>query len=221
MFRRPACSWRPCTLVLAYHHVAEAGRTAPRLTVSPARFAEQMAFLAGGGLALSLDELLADLRQGALPREGRVLVTFDDAALDTRALACPILKHYGVPATLFVPAGLVGRRQGFWWNQLHRLATASTGRGLDLPAWLGRAGVPIPEEERWADELWRSLRFLDDSRREEVLAAAARWVGVDLRLSGPGAMSWEELAALDRDGQFTIGAQSVRHPAWQACRTTS
>ncbi len=212
MFRRAACWWRPGTLVLAYHHVAEPGHTAPRMTVSPARFAEQMAFLADSGLAVSLDELLADLRGGCLPREGRVLVTFDGAALDTRTLACPILKHYGVPATLFVPAGLLGRRQGFWWNQLHRLATTADERGLDLAAWLERVGVPVPPTERWNDELWRSLRFLDDCRREEVLAAAARWLGVDLRFSGPGCMTWEELAVLDRDGLFTLGAQSVRHP---------
>jgi peptidoglycan/xylan/chitin deacetylase (PgdA/CDA1 family) len=185
--------------------------------VSPARFAEQMAFLADNGLPVSLDEVLADLRCRTMPDESRVLVTFDDAALDTRALACPILKHHDIPATLFVPTGLVGR-QGFWWNQVHLLAAAAAGRGIDLAAWLEQAGVCIPQEDRWTEGLWRPLRFLDEHRREELLEAAAQWLAVDLRFSGPGAMTWEELAALDRDGLFTFGAHSARHPVLAGLR---
>jgi peptidoglycan/xylan/chitin deacetylase (PgdA/CDA1 family) len=210
--RKAVCVWRPRTLVLAYHHVGEPGPTAPWLTVSPARFAQQMAYLADSGLALSLDELLADLRRGRAPRGGRVLVTFDDAALDTGALACPILRRYAVPATLFVPTGLVGRQQAFWWNHLHRLARTAAGRGLDLLSFFRRAGVEVPAGEQRADGLWRQVRFLDDARREELLAEAAGWLGVP-REEGPGVMRWVELAALDRDGLFTFGAHSVNHPA--------
>ncbi len=209
--RRAVCAWRPRTLVLAYHHVAPAGATAPWVTVSPARFAEQMAFLADTGLALSLDELLVALRRGRMPPGGRVLVTFDDATRDTAAVACPILQRLGVPATLFIPTGLVGARQGYWWNRLYRLATTASARGLDLAEWLEHAGVRIPDGERRTDALWLSFRFLED-RQEELLETAANWLGVELGDCGPDAMTWADLDRLDEDGLFTFGAHTVRHP---------
>jgi peptidoglycan/xylan/chitin deacetylase (PgdA/CDA1 family) len=210
--RRAVCAWRPRTLVLAYHHVAQPGATAPWVTVSPARFAEQMAFLADTGLALSLDELLADLRRGRTPSGGRVLVTFDDATRDTAAVACPILRRLGVPATLFIPTGLVGAQQDYWWNRLHRLATTASARGLQLAGWLRRFGVRIPDGEQRPDGLWRSFRFLDDDRREELLEAAAEWLGVEGEAPGAEAMSRAELEQLDGDGLYTFGAHTVRHP---------
>jgi peptidoglycan/xylan/chitin deacetylase (PgdA/CDA1 family) len=228
--RRVRCAWRPRTLVLAYHHVCAPGRTAPWVTVSPEDFTDQMAFLAESGLAIGLDEWLAELRRGRLPRGGRVLVTLDDAGRDTARIACPILRRCGVPATLFIPTGLVGRPRAFWWDQLYQLAQAASARGLDLAAFLENGGVQpllrrtdlpsvrredgwqIRPPERRADGLWRSLRLLDDGRRDELLAAAADWLGTAPASADEGPMGIEELAALDRDGPFTFGAHTVHHP---------
>lgn len=209
--RRAVCALRPRAVVLAYHNVAERGTTAPWVTVSPRHFAEQMAYLADSGLAISLDELLSALRTGIMPRGG-VLVTFDDATADTANIACPILRHVGVPATLFVPTGLVGGRQDYWWHRLYRLARAAKAANLDLPGWLAQAGLLVPPAERRPDQLWRSFRFLDAIRREELLAGAARWLDEDMAPQGAGAMTWDQLAQLDGEGLFTFGAHTFSHP---------
>jgi peptidoglycan/xylan/chitin deacetylase (PgdA/CDA1 family) len=208
--RRASCLLRPRTLVLAYHHVCSPGQTAPWITVSPEHFAQHMEFLSRQRLAVPLDHLLADLRRRRFDRGARVVVTFDDATADTFEVACPILRKYGVPATIFVPTGLVGSNRTFWWNRLYLLDRLCRARGVELWPYLYCAGLALPRDTP-ADAAWRFLRFLDDDRRETILARCLELLGGATDGAGPRPMTWEQLAALD-DGLITLGAHTVTHP---------
>jgi peptidoglycan/xylan/chitin deacetylase (PgdA/CDA1 family) len=92
--------------VLMYHHVCPH----PGLvTVSPETFEEHIAYLARKKYhALAADEFLEFL-QGKRALDGRnVLITFDDGYLDNYVYAYPILKRYGLKATIFTITGLMG-----------------------------------------------------------------------------------------------------------------
>ena len=210
--RRLSCLVRPRTLVLAYHHVRPPGRTSPYVTTPPEQFAEQMEYLVRRRLLAPLDRLLADLRAGRLGGGGRVVVTFDDACGDTWEIAYPILRRLGASATVFVPTGLVGRSRPFWWDRLHLLSRAALDRGTDprpaLAESAREAGLPHPDGEPW-----KVLRWLDDDRRDRVLERTAARLGVEPPSDGPAAMTWEQVADLDRSGLFTLGAHTVSHPA--------
>ncbi len=215
VFRQALCLLRPRTLVLAYHHVCPPGHTAPWLTVAPEHFAEQMAYLSGERLALSLDDFLKELRHGQIARGGRVLVTFDDASRDTLEHAYPVLERCQVPATVFVPTGLVGRGEPFWWNRLYLLDRLARSRGFELGACVRLAGAEVD----WAtpgDAIWRRLRFTDDPRREAVLARCAELLGQGDWNGSPRAMGWDEVGVLDGSGLVTLGAHTVTHPALAA-----
>ncbi len=186
--RRAICLVRPRALVLAYHHVASPGRTAPYLTTVPERFGQQMAYLARTRLVVSMDCLLQDLRRQRFPAGGRVVLTFDDAPTDMFTTTLPILRRHQLPATVFVATGLVGQPDAFWWNRLFRLPNAGCS--------------------------WQSFRMLDESQRRQVLdgAATAPGIGDD----GAGAMTWDQLAQLDASGLITLGAHTVTHPVLAA-----
>ncbi|HVS36425.1 MAG TPA: polysaccharide deacetylase family protein [Gemmataceae bacterium] len=203
LVRRAVCAWRPRTLVLAYHHVCELGTTAPWITTSPARFAEQMRYLARNGLAVSMDRLLADLRGGGRPPGGRILVTLDDAFTDTWEIAYPILRDAGVPAALFVPTGLIGGDRPGWWDRTFRLSRAAASQGADIDSLLA-PGAGDPER-------CESLRWLDESEREERLGRAAAVLEAPGLEDGPTPMTWGQIAALDRTGLFTLGGHTVSH----------
>jgi peptidoglycan/xylan/chitin deacetylase (PgdA/CDA1 family) len=161
---------------------------------------------------LPLDSLLAELRRDRVPRGGHVVLTFDDAALDTYTTAFPALRRLDLPATVFVATGLVGRPGPFWWDQLACLRRAAAGRGDDLAAFFVRTGV-LEDGPKWDDDaLWRRVRLLDDSRREQALSRATEWLGDHDRVAEPGAMTWEQLAELDASGLITLGAHTVSHP---------
>ena len=95
--------------ILTYHSVDDTGSV---ISVSPATFERHVRWLA----ASQVDVVpLADLVQGASSRDA-VAITFDDAYTNFESDAWPRLREYGLPVTLFVPTGFVGRENT--WREL-------------------------------------------------------------------------------------------------------
>jgi peptidoglycan/xylan/chitin deacetylase (PgdA/CDA1 family) len=91
--------------ILMYHHVSPA----PGLvTISPANFAEQMAWLARNGFhSASCADLEAFLHGSELPRR-TVMITFDDGYLDNYVHAYPTLRQHGLHAVVFAVTDWIG-----------------------------------------------------------------------------------------------------------------
>ena len=89
---------RPRTLVILNYHGVEAGEAA--------RFERQIRFLQRRWRFLGLEELLPAREGGPVPARA-AHVTFDDALQSMADNALPVLRRLGVPATVFVPTGLV------------------------------------------------------------------------------------------------------------------
>jgi peptidoglycan/xylan/chitin deacetylase (PgdA/CDA1 family) len=92
---------------LSYHSVSPYRHDPYQITVSPARFEQQIRSLRRSGLTgVSIRGLLEARRRG----NGRRLVglTFDDGYVDFAEYVLPILVRYGFSATVFVVADLLG-----------------------------------------------------------------------------------------------------------------
>ena len=98
--------------ILGYHRVAAA--PADALSVSPARFREQMRAVAeSGAQPIRLDHALEVLRE---PVTGRyVCVTFDDGYRDNLVEAAPVLAEFGIPATIYLPSRIIDGDVPFHW----------------------------------------------------------------------------------------------------------
>ncbi|MGF6758911.1 polysaccharide deacetylase family protein [Paraburkholderia sp. GAS42] len=85
--------------VLMYHHIS----TSPgMITVSPANFAAQMAYLAKAGYRTTGSaEFAAYLAGTPLPRNS-IVITFDDGYLDNWVHAHPVLERHGFTALCFL-----------------------------------------------------------------------------------------------------------------------
>src|SRR5437764_754437 len=99
-------------VVLMYHRVApDAAGPLAHLTVTPDRFAWQMAKLVEGGFKPVRQEDVAAWIAGRRELPARaVAVTFDDAYADNVAHAFPVLERYRIPALTFVVTGKLGGR---------------------------------------------------------------------------------------------------------------
>ncbi|MEY9944193.1 polysaccharide deacetylase family protein [Kitasatospora sp. GAS1066B] len=98
--------------ILMYHSVAEEEEDPYLLTVSPARFAAQMRWLAvRGWRGVSMRELLAARAAGR--RDRLVGLTFDDGYADFARHVVPVLRGYGFTATAYVVADRLGG-DNFW-----------------------------------------------------------------------------------------------------------
>jgi peptidoglycan/xylan/chitin deacetylase (PgdA/CDA1 family) len=135
---------------LTYHSIDDSGSA---ISLAPAVFRAHLRWLTSGRIrVLPLDALAAHPDGG----EDAVAVTFDDGFLNTREAIDELLAN-GVPATLFVVSGHVGRTNA--WND----AAADPGvPTLPLLAW--------PDLERLAA---RGAAIAPHTRRHPRLTAVS------------------------------------------------
>jgi peptidoglycan/xylan/chitin deacetylase (PgdA/CDA1 family) len=101
VFLRNLFKARSRARILVYHSISNDPLNP--FSVSPEDFEEQVRFLSREYNVISLEELVACIRneQKEIPTDS-VVVTLDDGFRDNYIHAYPILKKYGVPATIFV-----------------------------------------------------------------------------------------------------------------------
>ena len=115
----------PCIYlpVLIYHHVQDM-ETAKQtnqtsLTVSTDVFRAQMQYLKDKGyVTVSPSDIISFFDSGAAVGKKSVLITFDDGYVDFSLNALPILREFGLTATVFIPTGLVGNPGYLSWQQI-------------------------------------------------------------------------------------------------------
>lgn len=91
--------------VLMYHHVLQKGGF---IASSVAEFRKQMEFLAKSDYkTLSMSEFIAYKKGEFAPPKKSVLITFDDGWKDNFVYAYPILREFGLRASMFLVSGWI------------------------------------------------------------------------------------------------------------------
>jgi peptidoglycan/xylan/chitin deacetylase (PgdA/CDA1 family) len=226
-------------LILLYHRIAKLRSDPWSLAVTPRRFAEHLEVVRQYAQPIHLRQLSRALHEGYLP-DRSVVITFDDGYADNLYNAKPLLKHYGIPATVFVPSGLVGSEREFWWDELDRLllqpGTLPEKLHLSIKGnrykWELGDGVRYDEETAWSyrywrawkkaptsrhvlyNSLWKLMHTMTEAEQQEVLNELRRWA--DAESTGRQShrlLSLDEVVALAQGGLVEIGAHTVTHPA--------
>ena len=145
-------------LVLNYHMV---NTMFISLAVEPRDFDIQMKYLVDHGYhTITPDELYEALKgSGKLP-ERPVLITFDDGYEDNYTNAYPILRKYGLKATIFVVTGFLSKRDGYLtWDQLREMEQ----NGITIESHTV-THAPLPElpDDRIYEELAESKRQAEE-----------------------------------------------------------
>ncbi|MEJ7670339.1 MAG: polysaccharide deacetylase family protein [Casimicrobiaceae bacterium] len=200
---------RGCLSILIFHRVLAAPD--PMLPEEPdaREFSERMAFVAGAFNVLPLAEAVERLVKRDLPAAAAA-ITFDDGYADNYRVALPILRHYRLPATIFVASGFLNG--GRMWNDtVIEAVRRAPGDVLDLgQLGLGMHPLRSSDERRRAVALvLERLKYRPAPERQSevdrVAAMAAPSLPDDLMLSSA------ELRAL-ASGGVEIGAHTVTHP---------
>jgi peptidoglycan/xylan/chitin deacetylase (PgdA/CDA1 family) len=150
--------------ILMYHSIADDTEVGVhpyyRTITTPGRFAEQMAYLHGNGYsAISSVEAarrLKDHNGENLPK--CVVITFDDGFVDFYQHAFPVLKRYGLTATMYLPtAYIAGERRKFkdrecmTWGEVRELQELGISFGshtVNHPQLHSLEAASIEEEVR-------------------------------------------------------------------------
>ena len=197
-------------LVLAYHNVIPDGAGPvgdASLHIELARFREHLDVLTSATTVVSLDAASRGELDSARPN---VVLTFDDAYVGTIELALPELARRGLPATLFVPVGLLGS-QSCWWDEeaaAGRLDERSRDAALAI-GWGLADRIRRPDREH--PPLPRALAIATESDLQRVVSQGA------VRL---GAHTWNHpnLSAL---GAEDLAAELTSPLSWLGSRFAS
>jgi alpha-maltose-1-phosphate synthase len=119
----------PGAVVFAYHDIGDDPRTSTSYSISPRQFREQLeTAISYGTRFVHLRALVDELRAGA-PIDRLGAITFDDGLAGVSAHALEVLTDLGLPATVFVVSGVLGREPP-WWPGSARTMTEQELREL-------------------------------------------------------------------------------------------
>ena len=212
-FRRRADS---TLVVLNYHRLwpgREPGHTAFDSNVfclCQAAFRDHVKWFKRHCRIISEEDLIDAFQTGSLPRGPSIMITFDDAYRDFYELAYPVLRDLDVPATLFVPSGMIEDRKLGWWDVLAFLVKR-TSRTHFL--YRGER-VDLSGDRNAAVQSFLQKVKLTEAEDMEALLVEMRNL---LDVSGPSAeeqdeqlMTWEQIHAVAQDG-IRIGSHAHSH----------
>ena len=201
--------------VLTYHRVANPDPESPLspqlISATVADFAKQMEFVSRNYRAVTMEAVLEAAVSGKpLPRRA-VIITFDDGYYDLLNHALPVLTHFRIPATVFVPTSYPDHPdRAFWWDRLYGAVMFAPQEQLqDSPVG------PLSLKDREAR--WMAVRRLQNHVKTLPHHEAMALVDTLYQtLEGDKTprktvMSWDELRYFHKSG-ITLAAHTQTHP---------
>ncbi|ANL47982.1 polysaccharide deacetylase/methyltransferase/glycosyltransferase domain-containing protein [Rhizobium phaseoli] len=180
--------------ILMYHRIAEDGPAAlRRFRTPPETFRKQMQFLRRHGYYAVTAPTLTNLLRSGKPIQGRpVMLTFDDAYLDFRINAFPILAENDFSADVFVVTDKVGGRSD-WdcaygepaplmaWPDMQELQEKGISFGSHLASHTPASAM---ENDALLAEALRSRHALESRLGGSVASIALPYGATDFRVPG-------------------------------------
>lgn len=113
-------------MVIGYHRVDE---RSDDMTVRPSTFNAHMAWLDEDRVRLPVVSINVVAKHAAAWPQRACVVTIDDAWADVHTHALPILAARNIPATLYVPSGLLGTGEHMTQTQVRECLAAGVSIG--------------------------------------------------------------------------------------------
>jgi len=199
-------------LILGYHGVMDGVPTLLSRGHSLSNLEELVRFLNRHLRAVPLSEIVSPVSSGGAP-PATFTVTFDDGLVNNVTLVIPLLQRLGVPATFFVPSGLVGAQYDLWIASLTEMIRTWPGDRLPAEGILWPV-LPLRNARERYVALFQVKQVLksNEGSREEILARLQRTSGAVLRPPEEDRVVDSSLLRCMIQPGFAVGAHSRSHP---------
>ena len=201
--------------ILMYHSVTDENNRDwidPSVSIPSTIFQQHVNFLRKHRNVVRLSDLVDMIEAGHTPPAGTVVVTFDDAYLDTLRVAAPILHDSNLPASVFVISDWVETRPAPWVDVLYNAFRLRSRDTLTLNGTSHRLNTH-KNARKLRQRLVGQFVNLDPTLRDEMLEDICD----QLRPTEPTPnllMTWDDIEAwLNYNPGFEIGAHTRNHGA--------
>jgi peptidoglycan/xylan/chitin deacetylase (PgdA/CDA1 family) len=176
----------------------------------------QLRHLKSGWNIMTLGDYLKRKQTKPIPRNC-VVITADDGYLDFYEVAFPLLKSYGIPATLFVTVNFVDQKIWLWhdrlWFALMKTMKKVQGfnfKGVDFAVDLNGTASMLRTWSRMSafctaasdEEKWNFIHHVEKIFDSECPAQPVQEFK---------AVTWEQLVEMQND-KIEIGSHTLNHP---------
>lgn len=120
----------PKFLILMYHRVSMPSHNSEYLAVPADAFEQHIKFIRDNFRIVSMEDGLKALDEDT-SRDIYAAINFDDGYMDNYLHGFPVLKKYGVPATIFLTTDFIGKEHLFWWDEVFKIISSSDTNGMD------------------------------------------------------------------------------------------
>jgi peptidoglycan/xylan/chitin deacetylase (PgdA/CDA1 family) len=171
-------------VILTYHGVLENRDDlyTNRNCIDATIFDRQMAFLAHSYNVVPLSSLVQWLSAGQKLPPYTAVITFDDGLRNNFTVALPILKKYGLPATIFLATSFIDSSDlGLWTEQIGWLIHRAQGGCISIPVDGAEKSFTLgtkADREFASDRIRAYLKQLAPKRRKSVITRLAEQLGV-------------------------------------------
>jgi len=153
-------------VILAYHSVAPGPRSEDPtfLRVHPDRFKEQVEVLLGAGYSfVTVAEFARRIGPGG-PPAGLAALSLDDGVRDNHSVVLPILRRYGIPATVYVTTGMIGKTYPWMSGDIPMMEEDEIRELAEAGVEIGAHTITHPNMAELDQE--QCLTEMNESRRE-------------------------------------------------------
>lgn len=185
-------------------------------------FREICAHLAKHYEVVSLEKAVEEIGQRGENDRPRVALTFDDGYQSNLRLGLPVLKEFGLPATVFVSTAFVGGEL-LWFQKLDLALERAPGERLTVTIGEGFYDWPLKSENerrRALGELLTALKRLSWEELNRHVEKVLGLLAVDVSKQWPEALrplTEPDLKELAADGLVEIGGHTNCHPILGRC----
>lgn len=199
-------SGQPC--ILTFHGLRaddDEGLLDNSLYTPVSVFRDVCRHLAASYHVVHLHEIVSALKNKTRLPDGSVAITFDDGYESNYQLALPVLREFGLPATIFVATGFVDGTEHFWFHRLEH-AFASAGREAAAFAKAAQQIKALPQENVGGEI----------ARIEAEIGTSYATLPCKAAIFRP--LTWSQIREMHESGLVEIGGHTHRHLIVGRCK---
>lgn len=180
------------------------------IVVRQATFAGLLEYLSRQFSVVSMDTFLMDGASPADSPKPRCLLTFDDGWSDNHRTVYPLLKKFGMPATIFLTTGLIDQGEVFWIERLRREWThpAMCKQIVSLV----NNNLQDRSKHTGFEEMVEHLKNMPSFNRHRILECLFTQQEItDRQAEFDQMMTWDQVLEMSSNG-IEFGAHTIHHP---------